>query len=576
MSYLVQMAGLTVHNFVSAATGIALAIALVRGFARRSAPRHRQLLGRSGPLHALRPAADLRSSSRLFFVWQGVPQNFGAYTEATTLEGAKQMIAQGPVASQEVIKMLGTNGGGFFNANSAHPFENPNAAHQLRPDAADLRASRRGAHLHVRPHGRRHSARAGRSSPRWPSCSWPACSSPTAPRRPAIRDRRSWASTPTPRRCSRAATWRARRSASASPTPRCSPSITTAASCGAVNAHARQLHAARRPGPAVQHPARRGHLRRRRRRPLRHADLRHPRGLHRRPDGRPHARVPRQEDRGQGGEDGDARHPRPAVSHPRLHRARRGAPTAGLAGRRPTRARTASARSSTPTRRRTGNNGSAFAGLTANTPFYNTTLGLAMLIGRFLMIVPILALAGSLAAKKIVPAIGRHLPDHRPALRRPARRRDPDRRRADLLPGARARPDRRALRDAGGHPLLESRTVMVDMALSRLAGRRLRTLSDPTILGPALVDAFRKLDPRLDGQEPGDVRGRGRRDADHGPVHPRPGRPAAAALGFSVQIALALVHRAVRQLRRGHGRRPRQGAGGDACARPRPRPWPSA
>src|SRR4029077_9204506 len=63
----------------------------------------------------------------LFLVWQGVPQNLGAYTEATTLEGARQVIAQGPVASQEVIKMLGTNGGGFFNANSAHPFENPNA-----------------------------------------------------------------------------------------------------------------------------------------------------------------------------------------------------------------------------------------------------------------------------------------------------------------------------------------------------------------------------------------------------------------------------------------------------------------
>jgi K+-transporting ATPase ATPase A chain len=67
----------------------------------------------------------------LFFVWQGMPQNLGAYTEATTLEGAKQVIAQGPVASQEVIKMLGTNGGGFFNANSSHPYENPNALTDL-------------------------------------------------------------------------------------------------------------------------------------------------------------------------------------------------------------------------------------------------------------------------------------------------------------------------------------------------------------------------------------------------------------------------------------------------------------
>ncbi len=79
----------------------------------------------------------------LVFVWQGVPQNLGAYTEATTLEGAKQIIAQGPVASQEVIKMLGTNGGGFFNANSAHPFENPTPLTNLIQMRADLLASAR-------------------------------------------------------------------------------------------------------------------------------------------------------------------------------------------------------------------------------------------------------------------------------------------------------------------------------------------------------------------------------------------------------------------------------------------------
>jgi potassium-transporting ATPase potassium-binding subunit len=126
MSYLTQMAGLTVHNFVSAATGIALAIALIRGFARRSA----RTIGNfwvdmtRTVLYVLLPIAIVVG---LFFVWQGMPQNLGAYAEATTLEGAKQVIAQGPVASQEVIKMMGTNGGGFFNANSAHPYENPNA-----------------------------------------------------------------------------------------------------------------------------------------------------------------------------------------------------------------------------------------------------------------------------------------------------------------------------------------------------------------------------------------------------------------------------------------------------------------
>ena len=126
MSYLVQMAGLTVHNFVSAAAGIALAIALIRGFARRSAKGIGNFwvdLTRC-TLYVLLPISVVVG---LFFVWQGMPQNLGAYTEATTLEGAKQVIAQGPVASQEVIKMLGTNGGGFFNTNSAHPFENPNA-----------------------------------------------------------------------------------------------------------------------------------------------------------------------------------------------------------------------------------------------------------------------------------------------------------------------------------------------------------------------------------------------------------------------------------------------------------------
>jgi K+-transporting ATPase ATPase A chain len=124
MSYLTQMGGLTMHNFVSAATGIALAIALVRGFARRTT----QAIGNfwvdltRTVLYVLLPLSIIVG---LFLVWQGVPQNLNPYVEATTLEGATQVIAQGPVASQEVIKELGTNGGGFFNANSAHPYENP-------------------------------------------------------------------------------------------------------------------------------------------------------------------------------------------------------------------------------------------------------------------------------------------------------------------------------------------------------------------------------------------------------------------------------------------------------------------
>ncbi len=130
MSYLTQMWALTVHNFVSAATGIVLAIVLIRGFARRSA----RTLGNFWVdltrcvLYILLPISIVVG---LVFIALGMPENLNAYTDAATLEGAKQIIAQGPVASQEVIKMMGTNGGGFMNANSAHPFENPSALTNL-------------------------------------------------------------------------------------------------------------------------------------------------------------------------------------------------------------------------------------------------------------------------------------------------------------------------------------------------------------------------------------------------------------------------------------------------------------
>jgi len=126
MSYLTQMAGLAFHQFVSAAAGIALAVALVRGLARRSA----QHLGSFWvdlvrcTLYLLLPICIVGA---LVFVSQGMIQNFNAYTVVHTLNGQTQTIAQGPVASMEIIKDLGTNGGGFFNVNSAHPFENPNA-----------------------------------------------------------------------------------------------------------------------------------------------------------------------------------------------------------------------------------------------------------------------------------------------------------------------------------------------------------------------------------------------------------------------------------------------------------------
>src|SRR5215470_14177794 len=126
LSYLTQMLGLTHQNYLSAATGIVLAVALIRGFARHSV----RTVGNFWvdvtrvTLYVLLPICVPLA---LFLIWQGMPQTLGAYVDATTLEGATQTIAVGPVASQVAIKMLGTNGGGFFNANAAHPFENPTA-----------------------------------------------------------------------------------------------------------------------------------------------------------------------------------------------------------------------------------------------------------------------------------------------------------------------------------------------------------------------------------------------------------------------------------------------------------------
>jgi K+-transporting ATPase ATPase A chain len=126
MSYLSQMLALAHQNFLSAATGIVLALVLIRGFARASM----KTVGNfyvditRCTLYVLIPICVVYA---LFLVWQGIPQTLGPYVDATTLEGAKQTIALGPVASQVAIKMLGTNGGGFFNANAAHPFENPTA-----------------------------------------------------------------------------------------------------------------------------------------------------------------------------------------------------------------------------------------------------------------------------------------------------------------------------------------------------------------------------------------------------------------------------------------------------------------
>jgi K+-transporting ATPase ATPase A chain len=124
LSYLSQMAGIAVQSFISAATGMAVAMALIRGFARRSTSTIGNFWAdlTRGTLYVLLPICVVAA---LFFVAQGVPQTLAQYIEAKTITGGTQLIALGPVASQEAIKLLSGDGGGFFNVNSAHPFENP-------------------------------------------------------------------------------------------------------------------------------------------------------------------------------------------------------------------------------------------------------------------------------------------------------------------------------------------------------------------------------------------------------------------------------------------------------------------
>jgi potassium-transporting ATPase potassium-binding subunit len=151
LSYFSQMAGITVQSFLSAATGMTVAIALVRGFARRSSAT----IGNAwvdltrATLYILLPISALAA---LFLASQGVPQTLDGPVNAATLEGATQVVARGPVASQEPIKLMSGDGGGFFNANSAHPFENPNCAHQSLRDVADVPDWRR-SHQHLWPDG---------------------------------------------------------------------------------------------------------------------------------------------------------------------------------------------------------------------------------------------------------------------------------------------------------------------------------------------------------------------------------------------------------------------------------------
>ena len=218
MSYLSQMAALAWQNFTSAAAGLGVALALARGLTRRRGADARPTVGNfwvdlvRGTVHVLLP---LSVAVALLFASQGVVQTLGGPPTATTIAGAGQAIAVGPVASQEAIKMLGTNGGGFMNANSAHPFENPTPLTNfvqlvliflLPAGSPGPTAGWPGA-----------SGRAGPCSAPWRRSSWPAPWPAGGPRRGPTRRWRGSGST------RRSATWRARRCASAWPPRPSSP-----------------------------------------------------------------------------------------------------------------------------------------------------------------------------------------------------------------------------------------------------------------------------------------------------------------------------------------------------------------
>ena len=391
MSYLTQMLGLTHQNFLSAATGIVLAVALIRGFARAS-------MGTIGnfwvditrcTLYVLLPICIIYA---LFLVWQGMPQTLGPYVDATTIEGAKQTIAVGPVASQVAIKMLGTNGGGFFNANAAHPFENPTA---LSNFVQIISIFAIGAAL-TNVFGRM----VGNERQGWAIlavmgvlfiagvavCYWAEARATTR--------FTPWGSP--------AATWRARRSASASSPRLLFAVITTAASCGAVNAMHDLFTAL---GGMI---------------PLINMQLGEiivggvGAGMYGMllfvilsvfVAGLMVGRTP--EYVGKKIEAKEVKMAMLAILILPLMILGWTAVAVVLPS--------AVASMANPGPHgftevlyaytsQTGNNGSAFAGLTGNTFFYNVTGAIAMLVGRFWMIIPAMAIAGSLAAKKTVPA----------------------------------------------------------------------------------------------------------------------------------------------------------------------------
>ena len=435
-TYLTQAAVLAVRNFTSAATGLAVAIALIRGLTRRSSSRR---IGNywvdltRGVLYILLPISIVGA---LVLVWQGVPQTWDPTQVVTTLQGATQNIALGPIASQEWIKELGNNGGGFFNANSSHPFESPTALTNWLEIFALLTISFSLTYTFGRYAGNRRQG--------WTIFGAMAVillvgavvrDASRVQRQPALPGRRRPGG---PRQHGgQGDALRRRASAACSWPPRPAPAP----------APINSWHDSAQPIAGLV--------------PLFNMELGEitPGGIGAGMYGMlvigailavfiaglMVGRTPEYL-----GKKVEAFEIKMAM----LTALVLGASILGftaLASVLPE--GTAGPLNVGPHgfseilyaySSQTGNNGSAFAGLTGNTPFYNVTGGLAMLIGRYGMIVPILALAGSMAAKRTRGAVARHVPDDRRPVDRPADRRRDHRRRADLLPGPLAGPDRRA------------------------------------------------------------------------------------------------------------------------------------
>ena len=558
MSYLTQMLGLTHQNFLSAATGIVLALVLIRGFARASV----KTVGNFWvditrcTLYILMPICVVFA---LFLVWQGMPQTLGPYVDATTLEGAKQTIAVGPVASQVAMKMLGTNGGGFFNANAAHPFENPTA---LSNYVQIISIFAIGASL-TNVFGRM----VGNQRQGWAIlavmgvlfiagvivCYWAE-----AQRHDRVQRARALAG----------GNMEGKEVRFGIVASALFAVITTAASCGAVNAMHDSFTAL---GGMI---------------PLINIELGEiivggvGAGLYGMllfviisifVAGLMVGRTPEYV-----GKKIEAKEVKMAmlailvlplmylgwtavaVVYPPAVASMNNAGPHGFT-------EVLYAYTS-----QTGNNGSAFAGLNGNTLFYNLTGAVAMFVGRFFMIIPAMAIAGSLAEKKSVPPSAGTFPTTGGLF-------------VGLVvgvivivggltffPALALGPHRRAARDDRGHAVLIGfirsygngyfQTAQTDACFHALRPEDRAAGDRP---------GLRQAQPGHSDEESGDLRARGRHRADHRSAGARPGAASRGRRFHLPDRPVAVVHRAVCEFRRSGGGRARQGAGRYIAPQPR-------